>query len=141
MVSNGNRRNLLKAAYSLLGTVAFAALLSLGGSVHAFAQAAPAARHSHQKVEMHTYIIERNIPGAGSFSKEKLRAISQKSNGVLKEMGPQIQWVDSYVTGDKVYCIYRAANEDLIREHAKRGGFPADRVSEVDTMISPKTGK
>jgi hypothetical protein len=91
---------------------------------------------------MHTYIIERNIPGAGSFSKEKLKSISQTSNGVLKEMGSNnIQWVDSYVTGDKVYCIYRAKNEDLIREHAKRGGFPADKISEVDTMISPATGK
>ena len=124
----------LKSVWSL---VVAGALLSLG-SVSAFA-----ADHAtaHKKKVMHTYVIERTIPGAGSFSKEKLRSISQTSNGVLKDMGPGIQWVDSFVTEDKVYCIYRAENEDLVREHAKRGGFPADKVSEVKTMISPATGK
>ncbi len=137
---NKERRGLLKSGYKLVAAVALAALLTVGVSASAFAQA-PAQSAHKKKVVMHTYVIERNIPGAGSFSKEKLKEISQTSNGVLKEMGPKIQWVDSYVTGDKVYCIYRAENEDLIREHAKRGGFPADRISEVDAMISPATGK
>jgi len=123
----------------LFTTAALAALMTLGVCASASAET-PATPHK-TKAAMHTYIIERNIPGAGSFSKAKLKEISQKSNGVLKDMGPDIQWVDSYVTGDKVYCIYRAKNEDLIREHAKRGGFPADKISEVDTMISPATGK
>ncbi len=137
---NKEGRGLLKSGYKLVAAVALAALLTVGVCASAFA--ADAAKSAHKKkVVMHTYVIERNIPGAGSFSKEKLKEISQKSNGVLKEMGPNIQWVDSYVTGDKVYCIYRAENEDLIREHAKRGGFPADRISEVETMISPATGK
>jgi hypothetical protein len=132
----------------LVAAVALAAMMTLGVSASAYAAsdsttpsaAVKPAKSPHKKV-MHTYVIERDIPGAGSFSKEKLKEISQKSNGVLKEMGPDIQWVDSYVTADKVYCIYRAENEDLIREHAKRGGFPADKISEVDTMISPATGK
>jgi hypothetical protein len=123
----------------LFMTAAMAALMTLGVCASASAET-PATPHK-TKGTMHTYIIERNIPGAGSLSKQQLRDISKKSNGVLKDMGPDIQWVDSYVTGDKVYCIYKAKNEDLIREHAKRGGFPADKISEVDTMISPKTGK
>ena len=124
----------------LFMTAALAALMTLGVSASALAET-PATPHKAKAV-MHTYIIERNIPGAGSLSKAQLRDISKKSNGVLKDMGPNnIQWVDSYVTGDKVYCIYKAKNEDLIREHAKRGGFPADKISEIDTMISPATGK
>ncbi|MGN6603850.1 MAG: DUF4242 domain-containing protein [Ginsengibacter sp.] len=90
---------------------------------------------------MPKYVIERVIPGAGSFTLEKLKEISQVSNGVLNEMGPQIQWVESFVTGDKIYCIYRAPNADLVREHAKRGGFPADSVSEVKAMIDPTTAE
>jgi Protein of unknown function (DUF4242) len=88
---------------------------------------------------MHKYVIERDIPGAGKLSAGDLQGISQKSCGVLKEMGPQIQWVESYVTDDKVYCVYIAANEDLVREHAKRGGFPVNRISVVRTMIDPTT--
>ena len=130
----------MKSGYKLVAALALAALMTVGVSTHAFAE--DAAKAPHKKAAMHTYVIERNIPGAGSFSKEKLKEISQKSNGVLKDMGPNnIQWVQSYVTGDKIYCIYRAKNEDLVREHAKRGGFPADKISEVDTMISPATGK
>jgi hypothetical protein len=88
---------------------------------------------------MKTYVIERNIPGAGQFSAEKLKDISKTSCTVLKEMGPQIQWVQSYVTGDKIFCVYKAENMELIREHAKRGGFPANNIYEVSTVISPKT--
>ena len=80
---------------------------------------------------MPKYVIEREIPGAGNLSPAELQAISQKSCGVLQKMGPQIQWVESYVTGDKVYCVYIAPNEEMIREHAKQGGFPANRISEI----------
>jgi hypothetical protein len=90
-------------------------------------------------MEMHKYVIERDIPGAGSLSADTLQGISQKSCGVLKELGPQIQWVESYVTDDKIYCVYIAANEELVREHAKRGGFPANRISQVRTIIDPTT--
>ena len=114
-------------------------VLLVAGSIGAFA--ADQGTASKKKPVMHTYVIERTIPGAGNLTKAQLKDISVKSNGVLKEMGPKIKWVDSFVTQDKVYCIYKAENEDLVREHAKRGGFPADKVSEVKTMISPATGK
>ena len=90
---------------------------------------------------MPKYVIEREIPGAGQLSSGELQAISQKSCGVLSELGPQIQWVQSYVTGDKVYCVYIAPNEGLVLEHARRGGFPADRVSEVTSIIDPTTAE
>ena len=88
---------------------------------------------------MRKYVIEREIPGAGKLSKDELKAVSQKSCSVLQQLGSQIQWVESYVTDDKVYCVYLAPNEQLIREHAQRGGFPANRVSEVRTTIDPTT--
>ena len=88
---------------------------------------------------MPKYVIERELPGAGKLTKDQLRAVSQKSCGVLNNMGPQIQWIHSYVTGDKIYCIYRAPNEEMVREHARQGGFPANRVSEVVTIIDPST--
>jgi hypothetical protein len=91
--------------------------------------------------EMKTYVIEREIPGAGKLTPEQLKGISQTSCGVLKEMGPSIQWIQSYVTGNKIYCVYKAENEELIREHAKKGGFPCNIVSEVATMISPATAE
>ena len=90
---------------------------------------------------MPKYVIEREIPGAGTLSPEQLQGISQKSCGVLRDMGPQIQWVHSYVTGDKIYCVYIAPNEAMVRDHAKQGGFPANRVSEVKTMIDPTTAE
>jgi hypothetical protein len=86
---------------------------------------------------MPKYIIERAIPGAGNLSQNELTSISQKSCGVLKELGTDIQWVESYVTDDKVYCVYLAPSEELIKEHAQKGGFPADSVSEVKNVISP----
>ncbi len=89
--------------------------------------------------EMKTYVIEREIPDAGKLTAEQLKAISQTSCSVLKEMGPKIQWLHSYVTGNKIYCVYKAENEELIREHAKKGGFPANSISEVATIISPAT--
>ncbi|MGD9949606.1 MAG: DUF4242 domain-containing protein [Desulfobulbus sp.] len=90
---------------------------------------------------MPKYVIEREIPGAGKLSSQELKAISQKSCGVLSNMGPAIQWVHSYVTGDKIYCIYIAPNEDVVREHAQQGGFPANRVSEVVSIIDPTTAE
>lgn len=90
---------------------------------------------------MPRYVIERAIPGAGNLPPEELRAIAQKSCSVLDTLGPQIQWDHSYVTGDKVYCVYIAPNEDMIREHARQGGFPADSVSEVRTIIDPVTAE
>ena len=90
---------------------------------------------------MPKYLIEREIPGAGKLSTSELRDISQKSCGVLREMGPQIQWVQSYVTEDKIYCVYIAPNEDAVREHAAQGGFPANRVSEIASVIDPTTAE
>jgi hypothetical protein len=90
---------------------------------------------------MPKFVIEREIPGAGKLSSEQLKAISQTSCGVLRELGPQIQWVQSYVTDDKIYCVYIAHNEDMVREHAKLGGFPANSVSEVRAMIDPTTAE
>ena len=90
---------------------------------------------------MPKYIIEREIPGAGSLSTDQLREVAQTSCNVLKEMGPQIQWLESYVTGDKVYCVYISPNEEMIREHAKQGGFPANRISEIKSIIDPTTSE
>lgn len=90
---------------------------------------------------MPRYIIERDIPGAGSLSSQELQAISQKSCGVLSNLGPQIQWQESYVTDDKIYCVYLAPNEGMVREHAEQGGFPANMVSEVKTIIDPTTAE
>ena len=90
---------------------------------------------------MPKYVIEREIPDAGKLSTQELQAISQKSCGVLSNMGPQIQWVQSYVTDDKVYCVYIAPNEEMVREHASQGGFPANRISEVKSVIDPTTAE
>ncbi|MCA0381232.1 MAG: DUF4242 domain-containing protein [Bacteroidetes bacterium] len=90
---------------------------------------------------MKTYLIERDIPGAGNFTPGDLKAISQKSCTVLKEMGPRIQWVQSYVTGNKVFCVYKADNETLLREHAKKGGFPVTTITEINNTISPATAE
>ena len=88
---------------------------------------------------MPKYVIEREIPGAGKLSTADLKAIAQKSCGVLQKMGPQIQWIHSYVTGDKIYCIYYAPDEATVREHAKQGGFPANSVARITTVIEPAT--
>lgn len=90
---------------------------------------------------MPKYIIERDIPGAGKLSGEELHGISQTSCGVLNKLGPSIQWVESYVTPDKVYCVYIAPNEELVREHARQGGFPVNRISEVRSVIDPTTAE
>ena len=91
--------------------------------------------------QLKTYVIERDITGAGQFTPEKLKSISETSCTVLKEMGPGIQWVHSYVTDNKIFCVYKAENIELIKEHAKRGGFPANAIYEVSSVISPATAK
>jgi Protein of unknown function (DUF4242) len=93
------------------------------------------------EVAMPKYLIEREIPGAGKLSATELQGISQKSCGVLQRLGPQIQWLQSYVTGDKIYCVYIAPNEDMVRKHAQEGGFPANRISEIKTVIDPTTAE
>jgi hypothetical protein len=90
---------------------------------------------------MPKYVIEREIPNAGSLTQDQILGISQKSCGVLKNLGPQIQWIESYVTQDKIYCVYIAPNEAMVREHAKLGGFPANRVSEVKRIIDPTSAE
>ncbi len=90
---------------------------------------------------MPKFIIEREIPGAGDLKQEELQGISQKSCSVLKNLGPSVQWVESYVTDDKVYCVYIAPNEELIKEHASQGGFPANKISQVNTIIDPTTSE
>ena len=89
---------------------------------------------------MPKYIIEREISGAGKLSPQELQAISQKSRSALNTLGPQVQWLHSYVAGDKIYCVYIAPNEEMVREHARQGGFPANRISEIKTVIDPTTG-
>lgn len=90
---------------------------------------------------MPKFVIERDIPGAGALSAQELQAISQKSCGVLSDLGPRIQWLHSYVTGDKLYCVYIAPNEQLVRDHASQGGFPANRIAQVTRMIDPTTAE
>ena len=90
---------------------------------------------------MPKFVVEREIPGAGKLSPQELQAIAQKSCGVLREMGPQIQWVQSYVTDDKIYCVYIGPDEEAIRLHAQKGGFPANRISRIRTMIDPTTSE
>jgi len=92
-----------------------------------------------QEPHVPKYVIERDIPNAGSLTEHEIQAISQKSCSVVQNLGPQIQWVHSYVTDDKIYCVYIAPNEEMVKEHAKQGGFPANRVSEVKRMIDPSS--
>ncbi len=89
---------------------------------------------------MPKYVIERDLPGAGNLSREELQAISQKSNQVIASLGPEIHWLTSYVTDDKIYCVYAASGPEIIMEHARCGGFPADRISLIGTVIDPSTG-
>jgi len=90
---------------------------------------------------MPKYVIEREIPGAGKLTADQVRAVSQKSCSVLNRLGPQIQWLHSYVTADKIYCVYIAPNEEMVRKHARLGGFPANRISEVKSVIDPTTAE
>jgi hypothetical protein len=114
-------------------------LMTLAGLAFAaatFAQSAP-----KDAPPLHEYVIERDLPGAGNLSPAELQAIARRSNGVLASMGTGIQWVESFVTGDKIYCVYRAQNEEAIRKHAQAGGFPANKISRVTTVIGPTTAQ
>jgi len=113
---------------------------------HAAAESAPraallASLPFPEEIPMPKFVIERDIPGAGKMSPADLKMISQKSCGVLSSMGPSVQWVHSYVTPDKIYCIYQAADESLVRRHAELGGFPANKISRVSSMIDPATAE
>ena len=90
---------------------------------------------------MPKYVIERELPGAGKLSADELKAISQKSCGVIRELGPGIQWVESFVTEEKIYCVYHAPNKEILKEHASQGGFPANRIEEIKNVISPVTAE
>ena len=119
----------------------FAIMLFTGYASMAQTKIAANNSSTTKTTTMKTYLIERDIPGAGKLTPEQLKAISKTSCNVLKEMGPQIEWIQSYVTGDKIFCVYKAENEELIREHAKKGGFPANQITEISTVISPATAK
>lgn len=117
---------------SFLSLFLFVAIINVSGQTTTKAKTEPV---------MKTYLIERDIPGAGSLSPADLKGISQKSCTVLKQMGTGIQWVQSYVTGNKIFCVYKAENETLLREHAKKGGFPITTITEINTTISPATAE
>jgi hypothetical protein len=120
---------------------AFIIMVMLFTASSAMAQKTAATNNSTTKnnTTMKTYLIERDIPDAGKLTPEQLKGISQKSCAVLKEMGPKIEWIQSYVTGNKIYCIYKAESAELIKEHAIKGGFPANVITEIGTVISPAT--
>ena len=88
---------------------------------------------------MNKYVVERNVPNAGKLTTEELRAIGEKSLGVLRELGSDVQWVETFVTGDKLYCVYNAKSADIVREHARRGGFPADSINQIVRVLDPST--
>ena len=118
-----------------------AASAGRGGGVEHFGFRLTKPEDKRREGTMPKYVIERDIPGAGKLSPGELQAISQKSCGVLREMGPQIQWVHSYVTDDKIYCVYVAPNEEAVRKHAQQGGFPANRISRIRSTIDPTTAE
>jgi len=122
--------------YFVLLPMLFVCALSLGQNQ---TKQATEKMVENENSSMRTYVIERNIPGAGDLTSEQLKGISQTSCSVLKEMGPAIEWQHSYVTGDKVYCVYKAKNIQLIKEHAEKGNFPANSINEVATTIGPET--
>jgi Protein of unknown function (DUF4242) len=136
VISKLLKKNVMKAITNRFNLIIAILLFSGYASI---AQKATVTNNlkSTTATEMKTYLIEREIPGAGKLTPDQLKAISQTSCTVLKEMGPRIQWIHSYVTGDKIYCIYKAENIELIKEHAKKGGFPANTIVEISSVISP----
>jgi len=131
---NANKKNAGK-------TIKLILILTIISSHYVMGQQKENQAITKNQETMKTYLIERIIPGAGNLTEEELKGISQTSCTVLKEMGPTIAWQHSYVTGDKVYCVYKAENKKLIEEHAKKGGFPANKITEVATTISPATAE
>jgi hypothetical protein len=126
----------MKITKSAIGLIALLIM-----TLHAHGQTEANSNNQTKEQSMKTYIIERKIPDAGKLTSEQLKGIAQKSNEVVGAMGPQIEWVQSYVTDNTVYCVYRAENAELIRKHAEKGGFPADKISELATTIDPGTAK
>jgi hypothetical protein len=126
----------MKITKSAIGLIALLLM-----TLHVHGQTETNSNNQTKEQSMKTYIIERKIPDAGKLTSEQLKGIAQKSNEVVGEMGPQIEWVQSYVTDSTVYCIYRAENAELIRKHAEKGGFPANKISELATTIDPGTAK
>ena len=126
----------MKITKSAIGLIALLLM-----TLHAHGQTETKSNNQTKEQSMKTYIIERKIPDAGKLTSEQLKGIAQKSNEVVGGMGPQIVWVQSYVTDNTVYCVYRAENAELIRKHAEKGGFPADKISELATTIDPGTAK
>ena len=122
-------------------TMTLLSLVLMFGSLTAYAQTASISKTKNEKSmkTMNTYVIEREIPNAGNLTAAELQGISQTSCSVLKELGPSIEWVQSYVTDNKIFCIYRAENEEILRTHAMKGGFPINSVHLLATMISPAT--
>jgi Protein of unknown function (DUF4242) len=123
---------------SIVSTFSLLCIMLFFAYTGARAQNSPDAK---KEPVMKTYLIERDIPGAGSLSPIELKGISQKSCTVIKEIGPQIVWLQSYVAGNKIYCVYKAENEELLRTHAKKGGFPITTITEINTTISPATAE
>ncbi len=124
----------MKSCYLLLAAFLLTTQLSFG-------QKTKNLLSTTKTSNMKTYVIEREMPGAGKLTAAQLKAASQKSCGVLKDLGPSIEWDHSYVTGNKIYCVYRAENEELVRQHAKAAGLPCNSIQEVTTVISPKTAE
>lgn len=131
----------MKLVNSLMAMIAFMLLIAPAANAQLASTRVDETLNTINAPVMKTYIIKRDIPNAGKLSDAELKAISQTSCAVLKEMGPKIEWVHSYVTGNQIYCIYKAENEALLREHAQKGGFPANEIIEVATVISPKTAE
>ena len=125
--------------HNIIYRFAFAAILLFVG-ITSMAQTNNNTTSKKEPV-MKTYLIERDIPGASQLTANDLKGISQKSCGVLKEMGPKIKWMHSYVAGNKIYCVYQAQNEGLLREHAQKGGFPITNITEIASTISPATAE
>jgi hypothetical protein len=126
----------MKITKSAIGSIALLLI-----TLHAQGQTETHSDNQTKEQSMRTYIIERKIPDAGKLTSEQLKGIAQKSNEVVEEMGPQIEWVQSYITDNTVYCVYRAENAELIRKHAEKGGFPVNKISELATTIDPGTAK
>ena len=124
----------------IAGLLLISGALSAQGQEVIYAKMAKTETYQKQKA-MKTYLIEREIAEAGKLTPEQLKGISQKSNSIVADMGPGIEWVHSYVTDNKVYCVYKAQNEQQIRDHAEKGGFPVNNISELSTVIDPETGK
>jgi hypothetical protein len=122
-------------------TIKLVLILTVLAINFAMAQENESQETAKKNVIMKTYVIERIIPGAGDLTAEQLKGVSQTSCTVIKEMGPKIEWQHSYVTGDKVYCVYKAENKELVEEHAKKSNIPANSISEVATVISPATAE